>query len=135
MYGCQRPETVRGKLSHSVETKRAAAPCSETAALWKGILTCNSCRNRICFPPSGKQAPLQQLAYFPFVAKGIIQMDSDKSPTLPDNTPTFDDHSLSNIAGYDKTRHKLITYAANRANIRRIALIRLNFLPQTVDRL
>ena len=113
--------------------KRAAAPCLEAAALNEGILTCNSCRNRICLPPFGKQAPLQQTAYFPFVAKGIIQMDSDKSLTLHDKTLTLDDHSLSNIAGYDKARHKLIACAANRANIRRIALIQLYFLPQAVD--
>ena len=66
---------------------------------------------------------------FPFVVKGIIQMDSDKSPTLPDNTPTLDDRSLSNIARFDKTRHKLIACATNRPNIRRIALIRFYFLP------
>ena len=61
-------------------------------------------------------------------------MDSDKSLTLPDNTLTFDDNSLSNIAGYDRSRHELITSATNRANIQRIALIWLYFLPQAVDR-
>ena len=53
-------------------------------------------------------------------------MDSDKSLTLADR-------SLSNIAGYDRTWHKLITNATNRANIHRIVLIRFYFLSQTVD--
>ncbi|MDE7244982.1 MAG: UxaA family hydrolase [Oscillospiraceae bacterium] len=60
-------------------------------------------------------------------------MDSDKSLTLYDNTMTLNDHSLSNIAGYDRIWHKLIACAANRANIRRIALIQLYFLPQAVE--
>ncbi len=62
-------------------------------------------------------------------------MDSDKSPTLPDNTPTLADHSLSNIAEYDKRRHELIAYTTNRADIHRIMYIWLYFLPQTMDRL
>ena len=60
-------------------------------------------------------------------------MDSDKSLTLYDKALTLDDQSLSNIARFDRTRHKLIACTANRANIRRIALIQLYFLPQTVD--